>query len=207
MRNLLSTILLILASSQCLAAAVTLTPIPVTQLTLTTLDKPTQIVVPVDMNDYNQWSAIVDTIYAEKYDTLVLKWQGGGGYVYIANVIADAIKQAQADGKTIVIDVIGPSKSSHALAICGAKIVTIEPGGSLLFHSPFAGSLKNGKIIRSPGKLSTASLIETKAKFDTCVQAGYLTKEDVDLIFIKHKAVIVTPSTNGTFTQTIEDDK
>lgn len=134
----------------------------------------------------SQWYYIKRELKHGNYQTVILVWQGGGGYVDDGLDFIDAVQVAEGLGKKVIFDIIGHSWSMHANVICYASDVRFESYGALYFHH-----IKDHGTERystDKGGLELQDEI-----FATCKQAGYLTDRDIYEITHNYKAVRVKP--------------
>lgn len=109
--------------------------------------------------------------------------QGYGGSVLLVNQFGQALLDAQAQGKEIVMDVVGPAYSGHAYITCYANKVILRNGGALMFHaaytidSYFFGLLTHRNMMQDP-----ASHALNTAMFAQCKKVGRLTDKDIAVI-------------------------
>lgn len=116
------------------------------------------------------WNALITAIKTDKDNNIVLLWQGIGGSVEEAENTYYRISRIH---KNIVIKIIGPSISAHALVACYLPELIDFKSGYFVFHNAFIGYFHNKKIFANS---------ETAELMNQCIRAGYVTQKDKDLI-------------------------
>jgi hypothetical protein len=117
-----------------------------------------------------EWENLENQMIATKADTIILDWQGIGGYVSIGAPFVAAMKQAQRQGKKIIIRMTGTSASMHSLVVCQAN--QVQGDYIMMFHSV------GNKNYRYPEGRKTVGYF-----FDACVKKGILTSHEVDVMW------------------------
>lgn len=108
-----------------------------------------------------EWDLFIDKI--SKYDSVVVIWNGPGGWVAVEEEVVAKLKEAEKHTQ-ITFVVTDIAASADAMAICEFDNVKISPNAALLYHlmEGAGGLIKDGSV------------------FSTCVSKGYLTAKDVE---------------------------
>ncbi len=136
---------------------------------------------------------------------VTLEVTGLGGDGLMMNDFIRAIEDAQANGNTIRMDIIGPAASAHAFITCYANSVTMRPGSSLLFHQGYGFiSLFMGML--EYRQMATQSIITnmTDGMMQECVKRGRLTAKDTEVI--KSGDDVIYIAADGKITKQYERD-
>ena len=163
-------------------------------LTLTLQPKNLVIETPLTFmqQDFDRWDQIVVQIRAFDGDQITLLLQGVGGIVFEGNKVIRAIQDYQARGHKVIMHVIGPAYSMHAMLVCFADRVTMDEGSSLMFHSAgLDGSFLFGLIHYKASDPDPASKAMVKYMLDACVTKGILTRQNLSWIAQGNDVTIV----------------
>lgn len=96
-----------------------------------TLDTP----VEFSRNTADEWEKIGRYLETSDHDTYIINWGGNGGLIDIGKSFINHIISAKAQGKIIVINIVGNSYSMHALVPCYATKVTNTFNLFSMFHA------------------------------------------------------------------------
>lgn len=90
-------------------------------------------------SNIRSWRNIEYFIEHTNYKTYVLDWAGYGGDVYLGQQFADVLLDAEANGKKIIIKLIGNAYSEQALLVCVATELQNPMNKFLMFHADSYG--------------------------------------------------------------------
>ena len=121
--------------------------------------------------DEKDWDALGQFIVNSNFKTYVLEWGGVGGYVYIGHDFIHYLQTAQAQGKKIVLNLVNPSYSMHAVVACYADKL-LNSDNVLMFHEE--GFFEGKMYYRIAPKDS-----DIQADLEQCTKAGILTQNDI----------------------------
>lgn len=121
----------------------------------------------------SDWRNISNTLESSTYKTIVIYWQGRGGYVQNGERFIQSMLTAENQGKTVIINVVGFSASMHAIVPCYATI--IHQQDVMLFHM-------RGDSTGTEIDMSMDSKNENRNILRQCVNRGILTNKDVNQI-------------------------
>lgn len=167
--------LLILVTCLLLACSAT---IPVNTDT-TILTVPTYYEPPYSPD----WNQINKDIVETKASTVILEWEGHGGWNWMGDKTISAIETAKRQGKTVIFELTGDAISMHAAVLCHASRI-IWNGHYAIFHSGFNRDSTDGH------KIYTSD----RSYFDYCMKQGLLTEEDIDQIIVERNKVTMNPN-------------
>ena len=80
------------------------------------------------------WANVIQTIEQTKAKTIVLLWEGRGGWFIIGEPVKRALRKVRAEGKTVILKITGPALSLHAYMACEASRIEYTDNGVLMFH-------------------------------------------------------------------------
>lgn len=135
-------------------------------------------------SDINHWMMIGKVLREDtEYKEYVLRITGYGGAVLPTMSFINSIKDAQSQGKIIIMDVVGTAYSANALITCFGNGVVLRPGSSLMFHSvSYTQTALFGLIEYQVSGIDAADNTLQKYIFGQCVKTGLLTQADVAYI-------------------------
>lgn len=138
------------------------------------------------------WDQIAELLRTTGAKNIILRITGYGGDIMTGNLVVRSIQDAQAQGKKIYMDVIGPAYSMHAYLTCFTQNVQLRDGASLMFHKGAAyGSTFFGFVNYStPINDQTGKVLESYL-YGQCAKIGRLYPADIEQIK-KGNAVVVS---------------
>lgn len=146
---------------------------------------------PYFLKEYeNQWNVLQDKILTTPAKHIIIKWNGGGGLVYMGDKFVKYVHAAQKQGKTIQLFITDTAISMHAMVACEANSYVMTKNATIQFH---------GMYMRVFGKKVYTDSVE---RFDECVYKRILSKNEVKIIVNEHKRIVI----NGDGTHTITYD-
>lgn len=130
-------------------------------------------------NNYtSNWKALERTILTTTTKTIVIYWEGNGGYVYQGHQFIDVVEKAKSEGKTITFVVTGSTWSMHANVLCYNNSV-MQSNAYLVFHNVrttiFGTTTYNDSL--------------TREELSAC--GKYLSKQDINIIVGQKKALVI----------------
>jgi hypothetical protein len=134
-----------------------------------------------DQDNLDKWKDIENNIInAQPDDVITLLVQGYGGEVLMLNEIVTTIEAGQARGVIINMILIGPAKSAHASLLCAADNLSINDGGSAMFHAgAYIHTMIFGLIEYRDTKVGAADAILRDNLVAKCKDSGLLTDQDI----------------------------
>lgn len=123
--------------------------------------------VPLDFESSNirTWNEIGSFIKTTNYHTYVIEWKGYGGRVDMAHRFIQDLREAEAQGKVIIIHIIGLSASMHAIVPCYATRVVKDD--TLLYH---ADGIFRMRVSRQYSEID--------GDLSVCISYGLMTETD-----------------------------
>ena len=201
-------ILILLAVGLLLSFPVKAAPITGTIADIQKALTPTAIVLDVPetfQSDDPVWLKYGQALREMPIDHWTFRITGYGGSVMDANRFISSIEDAQKQGKTVDMDVVGPAYSAHAIITCYADNVNLREGASLMFHSvSYVNSVFFGLIQYGESNIDTATSAVQDRIFNQCVKKGILSKEDV--AFIKNDGDVTLSKIDGKIVTTYSAD-
>lgn len=149
-------------------------------------ERPIEVIIaPIvfDETTVTEWKAAQSMLFGASNSDIYIRTYGFGGSSTMINEFIQAMKDSKLVGNKIIMDVIGPSGSGHALILCYADQLIIRDGASVLFHQAYYMSEAAFGFLafRHIGEdYFSSPMINTM--YNDCVKKGLLTKEDVDHI-------------------------
>lgn len=151
------------------------------------------------------WGDLGHQIRDTQATKITLRVEGIGGIVLIGQPFIREIQDAQKNGKTINMDIIGPAYSMHAFITCYADKVSVRPGASIMFHSMGQSqSYLFGLVTTKNIKLDKSSEIMQDAFFGQCIKNKILTGADAD--YIKKGGDVIISNVDGILIKSREMD-
>lgn len=185
-------LVLLLCSTNVFAEAITLNINP-PQPKAIVLDVPESFVG----ENNNIWIRYGQALREMDIQQWTFKVTGYGGNVLDANRFIKEVVSAQQNGKKIIMDIVGPAYSAHAIITCYADTLIVEPGASLMFHSmSYDKSYLFGLIEYNSSELDPSSQVLQDNLLSHCVSVGLLTTQDVKYL-----------QTDGDIVISYKDDK
>lgn len=143
---------------------------------------------PYFFNNYTQrWNMLEKDIVNTNAKNIVIYWNGGGGTDVGGNKLINAVQTAQLQGKYLHFIVQTDAISMHAVTACYADIVTVQPGGNLIYHAAFYGNVDGSKNYN----LLPWHRIEQDNYFRQCERKHILDDYDINLIEKQHVRIII----------------
>lgn len=147
-------------------------------------DVPTEFDIPVQ----SAWIKLGEHLVETKASTIILHWHGIGGYLTMATEFINKIIEAQQQGKTIIINLIGMSYSAHAMVTCYADQVNINNRTGLMFHRPYTDTeISNGYHVVEYHQ----DYESTKPMWDRCTSMNILTLQSIRSIYLGKAVYII----------------
>lgn len=132
------------------------------------------------VKDMTTWDNIGLWMEKTKAKTIVLNWNGVGGFTWIGERFIQHMKAAQRQGKKVIVKVTKEAISMHAIVICNASSYIMLPKTTMTFHCAFCQSRGKPK-----------QYIEEYKYFDSCKAKGILTSKEIYYIVKLHKRVVL----------------
>lgn len=136
---------------------------------------------PFDFHNWSQWTSLGSFITRSNYKVYILNWKGVGGDVAIGKDFVEYIKQAQRQGKVIIINLTGDAYSVHAFVTCYADKINNPHNRFLMFHAD------ESTYTHRRYTYFTTSL---SSQFQNCVNRGILPQASLDKMWSGYEVYI-----------------
>lgn len=135
----------------------------------------TEISTPTSFSDSNssQWDRIGSYIQTCPYQTIILDWHGNGGWVDIGKKFIRDMQAAEHNGKYIIIKLVGPAYSVHALVPCYANRIINNDKYFLMFHA-------DASQFNEPRTYKESNI---RSELSMCVDEHVITQKDEDILW------------------------
>ncbi len=129
-------------------------------------------------SNWGQWLQVEQRIQRAKTQIIVLLWRGRGGRVDLGIRFGEFMRGSH---KYIIVQIVGPAMSMHALVPCYASKVVLTPYGFLMFH-----------IRANDGTpdLSSDSQEENTRLMGICMSKGLVNRQDIRNVNTDHEVYI-----------------
>jgi hypothetical protein len=161
------------------------------------------LMAPLGFGDFGEWEMFNNRILGATAKKIVIEIQGYGGVGDIGIKAEYVLHKARAQGKEIIMHVVGPAYSMSAFYTCAADKVVIFPGASLMFHQG-----KSEVSFFGLSYLTSSSEISQNAVqdqlFNQCIQAKMMDPMDVEAL--KAGMAVYLVNDNGQIVKKIDVD-
>ena len=132
-----------------------------------------------DKSSKSYWDNLIYQIEHTE-DDIVLLWEGHGGRVDLAE---NVMKRIGTLNKKILIKIVGPSISMHAIVVCNLPNLVEFNQSVIILHNVFTGTTGHKNFSDS----------ETRRLLNVCIRSGVVTEEDADRIINQKQRVEIYP--------------
>lgn len=148
------------------------------------------------LTEYKQeWKNLETQITSTKDSTIILNWWGYGGYTTYLDTFLEAVFVARLQGKQVIFNLIGPSYSAHAIAVCYGTEVRNLNRNFIMFH-----------LIEDQWGVDTSfyGIQEINKYIAPCLKSGLVTQKEVTMLKFDYE-VYVFPGYSHTTTYYLLD--
>lgn len=157
-------------------------------------------------NSESFWIMFNQFLRGTDIKTVELIVTGFGGNVSLLNRTVQAIQDYQKAGGKIIMRVIGPTISAHAILLCYADTIIIDDGGSYSFHQMRSYFELFGGLLVVPGAVITEANPLQHAMLNKCVKSKLITKEDLLLVLSGNRVAYMNYG-NGNMQKAVIDEQ